>query len=216
MVEFRNYDCFDVNYDQDEAPVIFTRDNHSYLGCRVLSNSFVRFHAYSHGATPTDVWPAWTSVKNGEATQLAIRANEFANSNGMTSHTWYDVVKEDEELRWSPSSEAHSLYVSVSFVYLSKRRMQQFFTSDMITTFGVIGGILLLFKGIYELLMFIFSTVWKEEEMFNYAEEQESVPFSAAPVPPTTTSTNIPHTQVDMEPMPEHSPPVMRTTYDEL
>jgi hypothetical protein len=55
------------------------------MSCRVTTNSFVRFHAYQIGLTPTDVWPAWTTVKNGEATQLAIRANEFATSNGMTS-----------------------------------------------------------------------------------------------------------------------------------
>lgn len=92
------------------------------------------------------------------------------------------MVKEDEELRWDPSSESHSLFVSISFVYLSKRRMQQFFTTDLITTLGVTGGILLLFKFTYDVLIFAFSYVLKDEEseQYDYMADEERQPVSSS------------------------------------
>jgi hypothetical protein len=165
VMETKLYDCYDVNYEKENSPIVSSRDSHAYMGCVVTSNGDARVQPYSYAFNrPWSNWAGWTHVKNKEATAISVHAEEW----GPTGDVFYEIIKEDEERRLKP--DEHSLKFSINFAGTWKTRYMVSYQYDFWTTLGVIGGILLIHILIYFAVMKLFSlTRWgKEYVEFDY------------------------------------------------
>jgi hypothetical protein len=108
----------------------------------------------------------YNSVRNGQATLLSVRAEEISTWPG---HTFYEIDREDEELRFNTHGHADHMFVTFSFSRFFKRRYQAFHgahqQSDVMI--GVIGGFALLFFMLYKLIAFI-TTLFASADRIGY------------------------------------------------
>jgi hypothetical protein len=154
-IDFRRYDnCWDVNTDQTKSPQIKWLDSHSFIGCRVDTNSYVHVYAYGFDRKkPSHVLSHYNNIKNGEATLLSLRAEEISVWPG---HTFYEIDHEDEELRFHTGGRPDHLWATFSFSRFTKRRYQGFHSAHQFSDvmIGVVGGFGLLFFMVYKLIAF--------------------------------------------------------------
>jgi hypothetical protein len=156
IADFREYKtCFDVNFEQDKSPKIKWLDNHSFLGCRVSTNTYVHVNVYGYDRKkPSHVLSHYNNVKNGEMTLLSIRAEEISTRPGLT---FYEIDREDEELRFHSGHAPDHLWVTFSFSRFAKKRYQAFYgphqQSDV--TIGMIGGFAFFFFLLYQVIAYV-------------------------------------------------------------
>lgn len=154
-IDFRKYEsCYDINIDESKSPKIQWHDSHSYIGCRVEVNTYIHIQPYGFGRhRPSHVMAHYNTVKNGEATLLSVRAEEVSGF----PHTFYEIDREDEELRFHTGGRPDHLYFTMTFSRFTKRRYQAFHSAHQQTDvmIGVIGGFGLLFFMLYKLVSVI-------------------------------------------------------------
>jgi hypothetical protein len=154
VIDFRKYDnCYDVNIDANKAPKIQWQDSHSYIACRVGTNTYVHTQVYNIGTNPSHVLSRYNNIKNGEATSLSIRAEEMRTADW--SFQFYEIEKEDEEFRFSGHHD--HLWATFSFSHFSKKRYQGFSGphQQADVTIGMIGGFAFLFFMLYQLIAWV-------------------------------------------------------------
>jgi len=172
VIDFRQYTtCYDINFDAANSPKIKWLDSHSHISCRVGTNTYVHVHAYGFNHhRPSHVLSHYNNVKNGEATLLSVRAEEVSTAPGIT---FYEIDREDEELRFHTGGHNDHLWITMSFSRFTKKRYQAFHGAHQQTdiTLGVIGGFGLFFFMLYKLVALL-TTIFFTSSRVGYETTQ--------------------------------------------
>jgi len=153
-IDFREYDCYDVNFVEKDSPQIKWLDSHSYIACRVDVNSYVHVYVYGFAQKrPSHVLSHYTNIKNGEYTLLSVRAETASHY----PSTFYEIDHKDEELRFDYGRHPDHLWVTFGFSRFSRRKYQAFHGTHTYTdvTIGMIGGFAFLFFMLYQVVAFV-------------------------------------------------------------